>query len=161
MTMNSGIIIKPHHFLDIIKLYGSGMNVFVPDKKYGHDFYRVGNIILKNKETSLVLTLNGDDICQPCKYFENGKCIDPSGNDKHYTSKEEWNKMIDTKLFDQLGLKEGQRITALHFCWIVKDTLRNVYEIWEGEPPEKTEKRKKNLFEGVYKYIGSNFSYKL
>lgn len=157
MTMNSAIVIKPHHFLDIIKLYGSGINVFVPDKEYGHDFYRVGNIILKNKKTSLVLTLNGDDICQPCKYFENGKCIDTSGNDKHYNSKEEWNKIIDTKLFDQLGLKEGQRITALHLCWIVNDKLRNVYEIWEGEPPKKTKNRKKNLFEGVYKYINNNF----
>jgi hypothetical protein len=154
--MNSVIVIKPHHFLDIIKLYGSGIKIFVPDKEYGHDFYRVGNIILKNKETSLVLTSNGDDICKPCKYFENRKCIDTLGNDKHYNSKEEWNKMIDTKLFDQLGLKEGQRITALHFCCIVSDKLRDIYEIWEGEPPKKTESRKKNLFEGVYKYIGNN-----
>lgn len=27
------IIIKPHHFMDIIKLYGSGIEVFVPDEK--------------------------------------------------------------------------------------------------------------------------------
>ena len=25
--------IKPHHFMDIIKLYGSGITEFVPDEK--------------------------------------------------------------------------------------------------------------------------------
>ena len=38
--MNS-ILIKPHHFIDIIKLYGSGIDRFVPDEKMGHDFYKV------------------------------------------------------------------------------------------------------------------------
>ena len=38
--MNS-ILIKPHHFIDIIKLYGSGIDRFVPDEKMGHDFIRL------------------------------------------------------------------------------------------------------------------------
>ena len=38
------IIIKPHHFLDIIKLHGAGLNTFIPDKKMKHDFYKIGNI---------------------------------------------------------------------------------------------------------------------
>ena len=46
IAMNKPITIKPHHFLDIIKLYGNGLEKFVPDKNYGHDFYKVGNIIL-------------------------------------------------------------------------------------------------------------------
>ena len=25
------MVIKPHHFMDIIKLYGGGIQVFVPD----------------------------------------------------------------------------------------------------------------------------------
>lgn len=32
------MVIKPHHFMDIIKLYGGGIQVFVPDTDYGHDF---------------------------------------------------------------------------------------------------------------------------
>lgn len=35
------ILIKPHHFIDIIKLYGSGIDRFVPDEKMGHDFIRL------------------------------------------------------------------------------------------------------------------------
>ena len=45
--MNS-ILIKPHHFIDIIKLYGSGIDRFVPDEKMGHDFYKVANEIIDN-----------------------------------------------------------------------------------------------------------------
>ena len=45
--MNS-ILIKPHHFIDIIKLYGSGIDRFVPDEKMGHDFYKVANEIIEN-----------------------------------------------------------------------------------------------------------------
>lgn len=29
------ILIKPHHFIHIIKLYGSGIERFVPDEKNG------------------------------------------------------------------------------------------------------------------------------
>ena len=61
------ILIKPHHFIDIIKLYGSGIDRFVPDEKMGHDFYKVANEIIDNPSVGLKLTIGGDDICKPCK----------------------------------------------------------------------------------------------
>ena len=51
--MNS-ILIKPHHFIDIIKLYGSGIDRFVPDEKMGHDFYKVANEIIENPSVDLM-----------------------------------------------------------------------------------------------------------
>lgn len=36
------LVIKPHHLLDIFKLYGRGVETFVPDDKYKHDFYGGG-----------------------------------------------------------------------------------------------------------------------
>ena len=51
------IIIKPHHFMDILKLYGSGINIFVSDEKMGHDFYKVANRILKDRNVQLRLTV--------------------------------------------------------------------------------------------------------
>lgn len=42
------IKIKPHHFIDIIKLYGKGVNKFIPDMNYKHDFYSVANEIISN-----------------------------------------------------------------------------------------------------------------
>ena len=50
--MNS-ILIKPHHFIDIIKLYGSGIDRFVPDEKMGHDFYKVANEIIDNPSVKI------------------------------------------------------------------------------------------------------------
>lgn len=35
------ILIKPHHFIDIIKLYGSGIDRFVPDEKWDMIFIRL------------------------------------------------------------------------------------------------------------------------
>ena len=56
------ITIKPHHFMDIIKLYGAGIENFVPDKKLDHDFYRIGNLVLECLTQPLLLTIEGDDI---------------------------------------------------------------------------------------------------
>lgn len=44
--MNS-ILIKPHHFIDIIKLYGSGIDRFVPDEKWDMIFIRLLMKLLK------------------------------------------------------------------------------------------------------------------
>lgn len=63
------VTIKPHRFMDIIKLYGGGLERFVPDPAMGHDFYRIGNLVLENPELPLRLTTEGDDICKPCKYY--------------------------------------------------------------------------------------------
>jgi hypothetical protein len=104
------IIIKLHHFLDIIKLYGSGLDHFVPAPDFGHDFYRVGNIILNNPDAIIELTIKGDDICIPCKYFDGEKCTGNSKNNFQYTKKENWNRFIYSRLFQKLNLKEGQKI---------------------------------------------------
>lgn len=85
------IIIKPHHFLDIIKLYGSGLDVFVPYEKMGHDFYRIGNIILNDKNILIKLTVDADDICVPCKYCKDGLCFDDLSGIDGYTKKDTYN----------------------------------------------------------------------
>ncbi len=57
------MVIKPHHFMDIIKLYGGGIQVFVPDTDYGHDFYRAANEIIGNHRIQIKVTSGADDIC--------------------------------------------------------------------------------------------------
>jgi hypothetical protein len=155
--MNKTVVIKPHHFLDIIKLYGKGIEEFVPDKKYNHDFYRIGNVVLGDKETLLILILGSDDVCKPCKYLKKGKCTDKIEGHGNYTSKEEFNRLIDTRILKQLGLRDGQKITALEFCLIAKDKL-DVFEIWKEERHKIKANREKNLFMGLDKYIGNEKS---
>ena len=42
--------------MDIIKLYGGGIQVFVPDTDYGHDFYRAANGIIENRQQQIKVT---------------------------------------------------------------------------------------------------------
>lgn len=53
------IVIKPHHLIDIMKLYGAGVEHFVPDESYQHDFYKVANCIIENLDTELQFTILG------------------------------------------------------------------------------------------------------
>ena len=127
------ILIKPHHFLDIIKLYGSGLDSFVPAPDFGHDFYRIGNIILENPKISMKLTAKGDDICAPCNCFNGEVCIGDSANNPEYPKKEDWNNLIDNRLFKKLDLKEGSEITALEFVKLAKEKINkeDILEVWK------------------------------
>ena len=41
----------------------------------GHDFYKVANEIIENPSVDLKLTIDGDDICKPCKSITNNVLI--------------------------------------------------------------------------------------
>jgi len=154
MNINTAILIKPHHFLDIIKLYGFGLNFFVPDPRYGHNFYKVGNLILRNPQTKIVLTTKADNICKSCKFLKNGKCTDKIRNFV-YSSKEEWNQIIDKRILNILNLKKGDTFTALEFCQLANQKLTSIVitEIWHERPEKETKKRTKYLLKGLNKYL--------
>ncbi|MFA6047798.1 MAG: DUF1284 domain-containing protein [Parcubacteria group bacterium] len=157
MTAEEGktILIKPHHFLDIIKLYGSGLEEFIPDKEYSHDFWKVGNDILRNPNIEMELTLGADDICVPCKFIKNGLCSDMTDIDSGEISKDEWNKTIDRRLLEMLGLNEGDKITAIEYCNLASRiiTREKILKVWKEKPVEITEKRVDLLLKGIEKYI--------
>ena len=111
--------IKPHHVVDILKLYGKGIQRFVPDKQYGHDFYKVGNMLLTEPETQIVLTSGLDEICGPCK-FNNGKeCVDKVALPSETWDKEELNRETDRKLLKVLNKTEGNEVNMLEFVCFV------------------------------------------
>ncbi|MEE3342895.1 MAG: DUF1284 domain-containing protein [Bacilli bacterium] len=149
---NKIIIIKPHHFLDIIKLHGAGLNVFVPDKKMGHDFYKIGNIILNNKNILIKLTIENDDICSPCKYCHNGKCIDNLTGIKGYTQKDTYNKTLDKRMIELYNLDLNKEYTAYELCNIYLSNPEFIYKVWQEEDDEKTDKRYELFKEGAKKY---------
>ena len=153
--MKKKISLKPHHFLDILKLYGTGLDSFIPDKKYGHGFYRIGNVILKNPLAIIQLTASIDDICKPCYFLKNNKCIDKMQNDFVYSSKQEWNKIIDERILKKLDLKEGHEAVVVNLCkHIQKKLTRNdITDIWKERPNDETKKRVQYLLTGLNKYI--------
>lgn len=155
MAESETIFIKPHHFLDIIKLHGGGYEKFMPDKNYGHDFWRVGNRILEKPDTLLELTLGLDAVCEPCRFNGGFMCTDMTKVGAGETSKDGFNQKIDQALLKVLGLDEGARLTALEFCRLAKAklTARNIAEIWKDKPVKETKKRIELLFEGIDRYI--------
>lgn len=145
--------LKPHHFLDILKLYGSGVEKFVPARKYQHNFYKVGNIIVEKPLTVVSLTVGIDDICRPCRFLKAGKCISKI-QDFIYSSKDEWNKTIDNRILIKLGLKERDELTAIELCQLARKKLKreDIIFIWKERPKKETEKRIRQLMNGLRKY---------
>ena len=146
------ITIKPHHFLDIIKLHGAGLEQFIPDEKMGHDFYRIGNLILNNKEIHIKLTTEKDDICTPCKYCQKGKCIDKLTTIKGYTEKDTYNKTLDERMIKYFNLDLNKEYTAYELCSIYLSNNELIYKVWQEEDNEKTDKRFNLFTNGAKKY---------
>jgi hypothetical protein len=154
-AMQQRTIIKPHHFLDIIKLYGRGCDRFLPDDTFNHDFYLVGNSILKERHRQLVLVAASDDICLPCRFRDGATCCDTVTGIGDYSTKESWNAAIDSRLFDLLGLRDGDVIGAQELAVRAKALLNRASEIWRrGEEPEsRTAARIKDLERGLDKFL--------
>jgi len=141
------IRIKPHHFLDIIKVFGAG-GIFKPHP-YGHAVHMVAEKVLKDSNIVLELVLGADDICQPCIHNKDGICVDITTTPGVMISKESWNRTIDRRLFERLNLEEGTRISASEFCLVTQEHLGNIYDVWREAPPDQTADREKNLMRGL------------
>jgi|GEM_PF-39934 len=146
----SVITIKPHHLIDIVKLYGLGVEYFIPDEAFHHDFYRVANIIVNDPIHFVKFTIDGDDICQPCKHYHLEQCQDHMNK----ISKEFYNRQLDQDLFRLLGL-------SVHNMYVVKDVIQmilgdiNVIDVvWKNEDDLKHQKRKDGFIKGANKLIG-------
>lgn len=154
-TKKETLLIKPHHFLDIMKLFGSGLDSFVPNVEYGHNFWKVGNEILENPDIQLELTLGNDTICVPCKFSNGLICTGVTSADSEEISKDVWNKTIDQRLFDIFGFKNGTKISALELCKLAKEKISraDILAVWKEKPIEITEKRAVFLIAGIEKYL--------
>lgn len=150
---------KPHHILDILKLYGAGIKEFVPDPAYGHDFYRIGNLVLGQPDAMLRFTAESDDICAPCKYCISGRCSgEVPTNPEEFSSKEYWNRTIDGRLMKLLGIEVGDCMTALDYARLAYATLtpESIATVWSERPVDETQRRTELLFAGVEEYIQAN-----
>jgi hypothetical protein len=151
---NSAVLtLKPHHFLDVLKLYGAGIRHFTPDKKYQHDFYSAGNVILENPSVEITLTTGPDSMCLPCVFLQNRRCADILV-DFAYTSKDDWNKTIDRRILTVLNLDEGDRRTALELCLLARTLLtpEQIVKIWRERSNVETERRVSLLLTGLDEY---------
>ena len=63
--MSEMIIIKPHHFVDVMRTLGDEQGEFRPHP-YGHAVHTVAAKILAYRDAMLQMELGADDICKPC-----------------------------------------------------------------------------------------------
>ena len=145
------IVIKPHHLIDIIKLYGAGVEHFVPDELYQHDFYKVANLMIENLDTELQFTIYGDDICRPCNRFKDSLCSDPLDHIRGYHCKDTYNQALDSRLINQLKLDQNAIYTAREFIEILSSDRDIIFHVWLEEDSELTEKRNRLFQAGLKK----------
>ena len=148
------MIIKPHHFLDIIKLYGTGINIFVPDQQMKHDFYKVANEIIAHLEAKLYLTKEADDICQPCIKLEKGICIDPLTKYHGFFQKDTYNKTLDQRMLEVFALDETRTYSAKVLCEILYKNAEKIFLVWQEEEADAVQKRYDLFCTGAKKYLG-------
>ncbi len=148
------IRIKPHHFMDIIKLYGSGLNEFIPDQVYKHDFYLVANQIVNNHKVDLTLTDGEDDICRPCKFInKEGYCTDSISHIANITSKDSYNKVLDNRLMNMMNLSFDKIYIASELCNTMYKNREAIFSIWEEESVTVTQRRYELFCAGSLRYL--------
>lgn len=154
-NINLNIIIKPHHLLDIFKLYGKGLENFIPDKKYNHDFYLIGNSVIENKVDEIQFTHNHDDICKPCKYLKNNICIDRFSYNNIIYGKNDYNEKLDIRLIHLLGIDDNKTYKFKDIIYLInkKISLELINLVWYSSNKEDNEIRYNFTKKGIEKYI--------
>ena len=153
------ITIKPHHLLDVFKLYGRGIYPFSPNTDYQHDFYLVGNLLLDGKVDGIFLTANFDDICKPCRYNNSGVCNDKLSIDS-FDNKNDYNRFIDKKLLLQLKLEENRiyKFNELLFLINEKLSLELISGVWRYNGKADNELRLAYTKNGIKNYWNKSSS---
>ena len=149
--MDEKIFIKPHHFIDILRDFGSGKRKFEPHS-YGHAVHIVAEKILANRDIILEMELGIDDICRPCKHNIDGICddkIDISFRPTAPELKSQWNLLIDQRWCERLDLKQGDRLSSKEFCERLRDCGNNITDIYREIPFGRVYEREVNLKKGI------------
>ncbi len=147
------IVIKPHHLIDVLKLHGAGIDKFVPDVAYQHDFHTIANYVVNGKVKDIIFTIGEDDICRPCIHNKDHHC----GDIVYNKSKEEHNIAIDNSLIKLLSLPVNVKISSDEVWVIFKDklTLPVYREAWPHVSEGDIEARFKYGLIGLGKVIST------
>ena len=141
--------LRPHHILDIVSGYGYGM-VFKPHP-YGHAVHRVAKAIISDTELKVEFIVGADKICQPCKHLTpDGLCDDVLSQLDPPLSKQEYNDILDRRLFDYLGFAPRTVMTIRRYLELVNKKAPGIEEICT-HPKEDQRQRLDGLIQGLIK----------
>jgi len=149
------IVIKPHHFIDIVTAVGGGRREWQP-AAYGHAVHTVAKSAVADPDVMLRMEFGADDICAPCCHNVDGVCDDTINTEQlpgAPESKGEYNLMLDKRWSERLGLREGDELTARAFCGRVRERAGDISELYLETPAERIAERKEKLAQGVAFFV--------
>lgn len=139
--------LRPHHILDIISDHGKGTE-YQPHP-YGHSLHLVAPRLLADLDLKIRLVLQADDICQGCMHLlPDGKCNDVLVQLTPSPSKQAYNDVLDSRLFDDLSMMPGTETTTRAFLEAVNAKVPGIEKICT-HPKENQDERLKGLIDGL------------
>lgn len=141
--------LRPHHILDIISDHGKDI-VYEPNT-FGHSLHIVAPKMLSDLDQKVKLVIGADDICVGCKHLmPDGKCSDVLPQLTPSPSKQAYNDVLDSRLFDLFELEVGTVLTVRQYLEMVNDEVPGIEEICT-HPKEDKKKRLRGLINGLIK----------
>jgi len=141
--------IRPHHILDIISAHGKGKEH--QPHPYGHSLHIVAPRLLSNLDQKIKLVINADDICEGCMHLQpDGKCKDVLAQLTPSPSKQAYNDVLDSRLFDDLSIEPNAVITTHDFLKKVNMKVPGIERICT-HPKENHQERLNGLVAGLIK----------
>ena len=142
--------LRIHHFFDIVRDFGIGRK-FDPHP-YQHSYHEVALMIWQNPEIELELVTGFDAVCKNCIQLTENSCKDIITHRKDYTSKEAFNNYLDARIFDVCEINTSIRYSPGMLVKLANRYVQNIEYIYEGNDPEHTAKRKRNVIRGLETY---------
>ena len=140
--------LRPHHILDILAEYGNGAEEYQPHP-YGHSLHIVAPKIISGPDLRVRLVLGADDICTGCKHLlPDGRCDDVLGQLNPSPSKQAYNDVLDSRLFDLMSMEVNSIMTIRQFLETVNDHVPGI-EMICTHPKENREERLNGLVNGL------------
>jgi hypothetical protein len=141
--------LRPHHIIDIIS--GHGKNIHYQPHHYGHSRHIAAPALLSDLDLKITLVLGADDICTGCKHLtSDGKCDDVLSQINPSPSKQAYNDVLDSRLFDLFSLNPGTILTTREFLEQVNDKTPGIEKICT-HPKENMEERLQGIIDGLFK----------
>ncbi len=141
--------LRPHHILDIISDHGKGTEYQA--HPYGHSLHIVGPKLLSDLDLKIKLVLAADDICKGCEHLlPDGQCKDVLAQLTPSPSKQAYNDVLDSRLFDDLSIEPNSVITTRKYLEAVNEKVPGIEQICT-HPKENQEERLNGLIDGLIK----------
>ena len=141
--------LRPHHIIDIIT--GHGQHVQYEPHPYGHSQHIVAPKLLSDLDLKIMLVLQADDICAGCEHLlPDGKCKDVLAQLTPSPSKQAYNDVLDSRLFDLFEIDPDCIMTTRAYLGLVNEKTPGIERICT-HPKEDPEARLEGLTAGLVK----------